>query len=52
MEIGKKIIFTGGESIILKFTIIRYNKKFMFIYNPLYSNVKGNIKLAKTKGWL
>ena len=28
----------------------RYNNKFVFIDNPLYSNVKGNMKLAKAKG--
>ena len=52
LGLGKKIIFTGGGSITLKSAITRYNNKFMFIDNPLYSNVKGNMKLAKAKGWL
>ncbi len=52
LGLGKKIIFTGGGSITLKSAITRYNNKFVFIDNPLYSNVKGNMKLAKAKGWL
>lgn len=52
LGLGKKIIFTGGGSITLKSAITRYNNKFIFIDNPLYSNVKGNMKLAKAKGWL
>ena len=52
LGLGKKIIFTGGGSITLKSAIARYNNKFVFIDNPLYSNVKGNMKLAKAKGWL
>lgn len=50
--LGKKIIFTGGGSITLKSAISKYNNKFIFVDNPLYSNVKGNLKLAKAKGWL
>lgn len=50
--LGKKIIFTGGGSITLKSAITKYDKNFMFIDNPLYSNVKGNMKIAKSKGWL
>ena len=52
LGLGKKIIFTGGGSIALKSAIARYNNKFIFIDNPLFSNVKGNLKLAKAKGWL
>ena len=52
LNLGKKIIFTGGGSITLKGAIIRFNNKFLFIDDPLFSNVKGNLKLAKAKGWL
>ncbi len=50
--LGKKIIFTGGGSIALRGALERYNKDFKFIDNPLYSNVKGNLKIAKAKGWV
>ncbi len=52
LGLGKKIIFTGGGSLTLKDAITRYNNKFMFIDDPIHSNVNGNIKLAKAKGWL
>lgn len=50
--LGKKIVFTGGGSIALRAALERYNKEFNFIDNPLYSNVKGNYKIAKAKGWV
>ena len=31
---------------------VKFNNKFLFIDDPLYSNVRGNTKLAKAKGWL
>lgn len=50
--LGKLIVFTGGGSITLRSALERYNKNFKFIDNPLYSNVKGNLKIAKAKGWV
>lgn len=49
--LGKQIVFTGGGSITLKAAIERYNKDFKFMDNPMYTNVKGNMKIAKAKGW-
>lgn len=50
--LGKQIVFTGGGSLTLRNALERYNKNFKFIDNPLYSNVKGNLKIAKAKGWV
>lgn len=50
--LGKLIIFTGGGSITLRSALERYDNNFKFIDNPLYSNVKGNLKIAKAKGWV
>ena len=51
LGLGKTIYFTGGGSVTLKESIKKYDKNFKFMDNPLYTNVKGNMKIAKAKGW-
>lgn len=51
LGLGKIIYFTGGGSVTLKEAILKYDENFKFMENPLFTNVKGNMKIAKAKGW-
>lgn len=51
LGLGKTIYFTVGGSVTLKESIKKYDYKFKFMDNPLYTNVKGNMKIAKAKEW-
>lgn len=48
--LADKLIFTGGGSITLQQSLLRFNKSFTFLDNPRFSNVHGNAKIGKAKG--
>ena len=51
LGLGKTIYCTGGGSVTLQNHIKKYDKNFKFMDNPLHTNVKGNMRIAKAKGW-
>lgn len=50
LDLADERVFTGGGSITLGQALLRYNKDFIFLENPRFSNVNGNAKIGKAKG--